>query len=257
MNENQSHANLGSGVAIFGKNKSVIENNSLYYNAAGIEIGEEPEPILRNNQIYENRLGGIFLSDEGNPIIEGNEIFQNNSGISISDNARASIEGNKIYQNKEYGIENTSGKESKIGNNEEYENGDDYNEDEDDEYDEDEEFEEDEEGINIIGNIAGIPLGIVIDEQSENDEKDKNINWEEITTIYYRVKDSTNSSYQYYRRNVKEDPYWCNVVDENGEYHGDNINWIIIQSYIKSGKAEEVTLSEILAETERRKNSSK
>lgn len=242
LKENQSHSNHGSGVAIYGKNKSVIEDNNLYDNAGGIEIGESPEPIIRNNRIYENRLGGIFVSAKGNAIIEGNKIFQNELGISITDKARASIEGNKIYQNKEYGIENTSTKKSTIGNNEEYENGDDYNED-----------EEDEEGINFIGNIAGIPLGIVVNEKSENDDEGENAESEENTTVYYRVKDSTDNSYQYYRRNEKEDPHWCNVVDENGEYHGDSINWIIIQSFIESGEAEEVTLSEILAEAEKRK----
>ncbi|MHC1740626.1 MAG: hypothetical protein AB9897_05890 [Anaerolineaceae bacterium] len=108
----------------------------------------------------------------------------------------------------------------------------------------------------------GQEIQIVLSSPDENDieAEDKEMeDQDEIkvegTDVYYRLTDSKKTFLTFLRRNEKRDPNWCNVLDKNGNYIGDNWNWIIIQDFIKAGTAVEVTYEEVMDEIKKRKNS--
>lgn len=70
--------------------------------------------------------------------------------------------------------------------------------------------------------------------------------------IYYRLTNPDKEAC-YLSRNEEKDPNWCKVLDENGNYHGDNWNWMIIKGWTENGTAVETSYQEIKAEIYKRK----
>ena len=100
--------------------RPLIENNLCYRNETGIgainfdnntfgSINEEL--VIRNNEVYENLMGGIGIRGIGRAhqkntvVIENNRIFDNmEAGIRCTKIHQACIRSNRIYRNRKSGI---------------------------------------------------------------------------------------------------------------------------------------------------------
>ena len=100
--------------------RPLIENNLCYRNETGIGAinfdyntfeSISQDLIIRNNEIYENLMGGIGIRGIGGAhlrnsvIIENNRIFDNmEAGIRCTRVGKATIISNRIYRNRKSGI---------------------------------------------------------------------------------------------------------------------------------------------------------
>jgi len=124
------HDNDGHGFYIGGLNV-LIEGSRIYRNGLrdvswctagiggcgyGIQV-RKPDVatgnfVIRNNTIYDNRLGGIVLANGGNHLVYNNVIYGNNGGILMY------AAGDKIYNNtivnNGYAIDMNSGNSSSV-----------------------------------------------------------------------------------------------------------------------------------------------
>lgn len=295
LKKNLSYSNQMSGIAIYGDSHCEVEENEAYENSqSGVEVNENAKSNVVNNKLHGNATG-VYLWNNVAVNVEMNEIFENETGICINDEASGTIVNNKIYKNSGEAIDNSSEKESSIGNNEIFDNGEGAQGDENNEDDDNGGFSlgdlfakmlgsenlsndpntavipissemsglggndnEDDDGENdsfTVGNIASIPVGISFDnDNGENKREEKVEEREEETVTYYRMT-NPNPGLTFLRRNEKIDPYWCNMLDEDGEYHGKSINGDVIQDLIEAGKIVEVTYKEVMDEIKKRKNS--
>lgn len=268
LEENELYENSNHGFEVAENAKSTIRNNKIHENSNGIFLGNTAIVNIEMNEIYQNGVG-ISINDEATATIDKNKIYQN-SGEAIDDSSEneSTIGDNEIYDNGEenqgdetedddddggglslgdlfakmLGSENLSNDPNTAVipiSNEILGLGDNEN--------------KDENGDNdsfIDGKIAGIPVVISYDEDnSENASEEKVIESEDETVTYYRMTNPTTNQ-TYLRRNEKKDPYFCDVLDENGEYHGNGLNFRFIQHLI-----EPVTYKEIMEEINKRKSS--
>ncbi|OMQ11936.1 hypothetical protein BXU01_10515 [[Flexibacter] sp. ATCC 35103] len=81
-----------------------IINNKIYNCSYGILSGGTGKIIIRNNEVHDNTLFGIYIGMDSNSIIvEGNTVYNcNYMGILVSSNIR--VERNIVFNNKYYGI---------------------------------------------------------------------------------------------------------------------------------------------------------
>lgn len=62
----------------FKKGEGVLEENDIYGNAlAGVWIKTDSNPILRRNNIYNGKEGGVCIFNNGRGLLEDNDIFDN------------------------------------------------------------------------------------------------------------------------------------------------------------------------------------
>jgi F-box protein 11 len=65
-----------------------------------VEIGHDGNPILRRNQIHDNKGGGIYVHDSGLGTLEDNDITGNRlTGIEIMSGGNPTVRGNRINRN--------------------------------------------------------------------------------------------------------------------------------------------------------------
>lgn len=268
LEENELYENSNHGFEIAENAISTLRNNKIHENSNGIFLGNNAIVNIEKNEIYQNGVG-ISINDEATATIDNNKIYQN-SGEAINDSSEkeSTIGDNEIFDNGEenQGDENEDDNDDNGGlslgdlfakmlgsenlsndpntavipiSNEMLGLGGNDNEDDDGKND-----------SFIEGNIAGIPVVISYDEDnSETKSEEKVEGSEDEIVTYYRMTNPT-ASQSYLRRNEKKDPYFCDVLDENGEYHGDGLNFRFIQHLI-----EPVTYKEVMEEIEKRKNS--
>ncbi len=270
LEENDLYENSNHGFEIAENAKSTLRNNKIHENSNGIYLGDTAIVNIEKNEIYENGIG-ISINGEATATIENNKIYQN-SGEAIDDSSEkeSTIGTNEMFDNGEenrgddndddnddddsgglslgdlfakmLGSENLSNDPNTAViplSNEMLGLGGKENEDDDG-----------ENNSFIDGNIAGIPVVISYNEDnSENKSEEKVEESIDETVTYYRMTNPT-ASQTYLRRNEKKDPYFCDVLDENGEYHGDGLNFRFIQRLIKP-----VTYEEVMEEIKKRKNS--
>ncbi|MBS7233070.1 right-handed parallel beta-helix repeat-containing protein [Flavobacterium psychroterrae] len=81
-----------------------IINNKIYNCSYGILFGGTGKIIIRNNEVHDNTLFGIYIGMDSNSIIvEGNTVYNcNYMGILVQSNIR--VERNIVFNNKFYGI---------------------------------------------------------------------------------------------------------------------------------------------------------
>ncbi|NEO81394.1 MAG: DUF1565 domain-containing protein [Moorea sp. SIO4G3] len=107
-------ANLGQGIAYRKTSAGEARGNICQDMAAGIDIGNEANPLIISNTISGNRFGMTIFSD-AKPILRSNEIKNStDDGISVSDRALPDLgtdseKGKNIFRNNgKYHINNSS-----------------------------------------------------------------------------------------------------------------------------------------------------
>jgi len=81
----------------------VIRNNDIFQNWWGITFSSDSRGYAINNTIHDNPYYGI-MSIHAEPVLVGNYIFNNQQGINSRCNDRSLIEGNIIVNNSDAGI---------------------------------------------------------------------------------------------------------------------------------------------------------
>lgn len=122
------HHNGDVGVAVIGSKERritpLVAHNVSYRNmGGGIGVADDAEPIVRDNNCYENLRAGIGCRNSS-PLVLDNECFKNiRAGIGCREGAKAIIRGNKCFQNRRAGIGvRMEGTAPVVENNECYEN---------------------------------------------------------------------------------------------------------------------------------------
>lgn len=84
---------------------------------------EGTEPLIEDNDCYQNTMAGIGVRDGASPLILRNRCYENTlAGIGSRDGAKAQVYGNKCYRNKEVGIGTQASAKAFIAHNECYAN---------------------------------------------------------------------------------------------------------------------------------------
>ncbi|MEM7011969.1 MAG: right-handed parallel beta-helix repeat-containing protein [Verrucomicrobiota bacterium] len=102
------HDNGHAGIGVSGEgNKSLIKGNLVYRNmGGGIGIANEAEPMVTDNECFENLRAGIGCR-ASNPKIVGNRCHHNvRAGIGIREGAKPLVANNLCYENRRAGIGN-------------------------------------------------------------------------------------------------------------------------------------------------------
>ena len=103
---NTATDNVFDGIQLGVTSDVVVERNTCFNNRVGINFGDENfNPIIKNNQSFNNDLSGIQTDGDGfiifEAVIDGNEVFGNNSGagINIHNISNSLIINNLSYNN--------------------------------------------------------------------------------------------------------------------------------------------------------------
>jgi len=79
-----------------------LEDNEITGNgASGVEIADGSNPVLRRNQIHDNKQGGVFVEDGALGTLEDNDISGNSAaGVEITSDGNPTVRGNRINRNE-------------------------------------------------------------------------------------------------------------------------------------------------------------
>ncbi len=121
-------ASLGAGIGIANTFVPIVEDNEVFSNyLGGIGLRKGATAVIRNNETYRNRYAGIGLDGAVSVLIESNKIHHNKrGGIGITNNSSAVIRKNEIYGNENAGIAPSGNQQIITEANIIYENGEPY-----------------------------------------------------------------------------------------------------------------------------------
>tara|TARA_Y100000310_G_C20690047_1_gene821637 strand:- start:200 stop:1819 length:1620 start_codon:yes stop_codon:yes gene_type:complete len=98
----------------------VLEDSQVSFNTdRGVHVKEIKDGgvLIRNNDVHDNDVDGIFVADSDNAVIFNNDLTNNKHGLTVYKSRNAQITENEAYVNKENGFKIWEGSSARIWNN--------------------------------------------------------------------------------------------------------------------------------------------
>lgn len=94
-----------AGIYFFDHAQGLVRQCNLFENGScGIFVWAS-DPIVHNNQIHQNKLVGVVITEDGRGTIKENVIYNNGTvGVEVRQLADPVIRNNKVYDNETHGI---------------------------------------------------------------------------------------------------------------------------------------------------------
>ena len=106
--------NIGNGMSFVDNAKGEVRGNLFQKTGFGLTIGYQSAPLLKDNNILENRTG-VIINGDASPVLRNNTIEKNEyDGITVTNNAKVDLgtsedpAGNTIKDNGQYDVQTTS-----------------------------------------------------------------------------------------------------------------------------------------------------